>query len=201
MPPSSTAQQPRVATQFGHARNEALTRAVHMVMPWAVFGGLTFGGNILYLVFGKVVDHGKWIGLAAGLVLLLGGGLTALDKHLRRHRMTAVGRLAGPVTVAAGSAATAAFLLAGYSTPLVMTWMFGGFAACLGWNFWMTHAASHDLTIGFTGAAVKSGIGPAQLVPARQPRAIAAPRAAAPQAPRFTGRVVMPPGLVTPAEA
>lgn len=201
MSPSSTAQQPRVTTQFRHARDEAFMRVIHAALPWAVFGGLTVGGNILYLAFAKAVDHGRWIGLAAGLVLLLGAGLTYLDAHLRRHRMTVVGRLAGPVTIAVGAMVTAAFLLAGYSTPLVMVWLFGGFAAALGWNVWMTHAASHDLTIGFTAAGVKSGIGPAQLVPARQPRQITAgPRPARPAA-RVTGRVVLPPGEVTPAEA
>lgn len=197
----------RITTQAGHARADLLTRLVYFGVPWAIFAAITIMGNALYIALGKVIDHGQYIGLTAALVLLAGIGTAGLDRHLRRHRMTLMGRNIGPVSIGAGTAMTATFLLAGYSVPLVLVWAFGGLAGCMTWDAWLHHAASHDLTIGFAANAEKSGLGQAQLVAGRRPREVAggkpAPGAARPARPgrRITGTVHLPPGEVTPDEA
>jgi hypothetical protein len=197
--PSSEAQAPNITRQVHHARSHLLLTLAHMGVPWAVFAAVTIVGNALYVVLGRVIDHGQWADLATGLLLAAGLAAAALDLHLRRHRMSLVGRYIGPATTGAGTAMTAAFLQSGYSVPLALLWIFGGFAACTGWDAWLHHAPHHDLTIGFTANAQKSGLGEALFAPAR--KAKKAGTAPARTRPVVTGRVRLPGGEVTPHAA
>jgi hypothetical protein len=205
----STDTTPTMKQQARHARSETLSVLVRMGVPWAIFIALTIMGNALYIALGKVIDHGEWIALTAALVLLSGIGTAAFDLHLRRHRMSKVGRLIGPVTIGAGTAMTGAFLLAGYWVPLILVWAFGGFSASLGWDAWLHHAAHHDLSIGFGAAAEKAGLGNARvLASARKPEDAPA-RAGRTRGRRGTalvprilsGTVALEGGEVTPADA
>jgi hypothetical protein len=205
----STDTTPTIRQQARHARSETLSVLVRMGVPWAIFIALTVMGNVLYVVLGKAVDHGHWIGLTAALVLLSGIGTAAFDMHLRRHRMSAVGRFIGPVTIGAGTAMTGAFLLAGYWVPLVLVWAFGGFAGSVGWDAWLHHAAHHDLSIGFGVASEKAGLGTARVVqPARRPGQPAerlgrgrGRRGPAAASRTLAGTVALESGEVTPADA
>lgn len=200
MPTDAT---PTIKQQARHARAEHVNAAVRMGEPWAIFIALTVMGNALYIALGKIVDHGEWISLTTALVLLCGIGLTAFDAHLRRYRMSAVGRAIGPVTIFSGTSLLSAFLLSGYSVPLMLIWAFGGSTAALGWGGWLHHAAHHDLAIGFTENAGKAGLGLARLAGSRKRgSAPALPgRPAVRARPRVSGRVVLDGGEVTPAEA
>jgi len=167
MPPSDTKTR-TVHAQYRDARSEILVGFAHAGVPWALFVLLTICGNVLRLVVsGRLHEVGDWTALTACLAGLAGTGAAALDAHLRRHRMSKVGRYIGPVTTEAGTVMLVTFLLAGYSMPLVLVWGFGGAFACLGWNMWQRHAAHHDLTVGFTAAAQRAGLGEARLTPAR----------------------------------
>lgn len=200
MPSADTT--PTMKQQARHARSETLSVLVRMGVPWAVFIALTIMGNALYIALGKVIDHGGWDGLTAALVLLSGTGTAAFDWHLRRHRMSAVGRSIGPVTIGAGTAMTGAFLLAGYWVPLVLVWAFGGFAASVSWDAWLHHAAHHDLSVGFGAATEKAGLGTARVVtPARRPADAPAARARGRRGRVLSGTVALDGGEVTPADA
>jgi hypothetical protein len=204
----STDTTPTIKQQARHARSETLSVLVRMGVPWAIFIALTVMGNALYIALGKVIDHGAYISLTAALVLLSGIGTAAFDWHLRRHRMSRVGRLIGPATIGAGTAMTGAFLLAGYWVPLVLVWAFGGFAGSIGWDAWLHHAAHHDLAIGFGQASAKAGLGTARVVPAtvagRKPEQAPA-RPGRSRGRRGTallsGTVAFEGGEVTPADA
>jgi hypothetical protein len=208
----STDTTPTMKQQARHARSETLSVLVRMGVPWAVFIAVTIMGNALYIALGKVIDHGEWITLTAALVLAFGLAGTAWDRHLRRHRMSAAGRLIGPATLGAGTVMTGVFLLAGYWVPLALVWALGGAAACTGWCGWLHHAAHHDLAIGFGAAAEKAGLGTARVLPAtasaRKPAdAPARPgrsrgRRGTALVPRIlSGTVALDGGEVTPADA
>jgi hypothetical protein len=204
----STDTTPTIKQQARHARSETLSVLVRMGVPWAVFLALTVMGNVLYIALGKFVDHGEYIGLTAALLLASGIGTAAFDMHLRRHRMSAVGRLIGPVTIGAGAAMGGAFLLAGYWVPLVLAWAFGGISGSIGWDAWLHHAAHHDLSVGFGAATEKAGLGTARVLPAtasaRKPGdAPARPgrKRGTPARRVLSGTVALEGGEVTPADA
>lgn len=166
MPPSMTPSPQHMARSAYH---EVMSRALHMAMPWAVYLVFTFIANIVRLVAWKY----EYLRTTGFIELLLGTGITLLDYHLRTSRLRAVARWIGPVTIMAGTVMLFTFLVLGYNRFLVDVWLFGGVAACLGWDLWM-HASQHDLTRAFAAAAEGAGLGPAQLIPARQRRAIPA---------------------------
>jgi hypothetical protein len=206
MPPADTT--PTMKQQAKHARSETLSVLARAGVPWAVFAAVTIMGNALYIALGKAIDHGEWISLAAAMVLAFGLASAGFDWHLRRHRMSATGRLIGPVTIAAGTVMGGSFLLAGYWVPLVLAWGFGGLFACAGWDGWLAHAAHHDLSVGFGVAAEKSGLGTARVLPsARKAAGAPSPSSAAPVRPRgrrgrvLSGTVALEGGEVTPADA
>lgn len=204
----STDTTPTIKQQVKHARAEHLNNAVRMGQPWAIFIALTVLGNALYIALGKAVDHGEWISMTTALVLLCGIGLAAFDYHLRRHRMSLVGQAIGPATIFSGASMLSAFLLAGYSVPLMLLWGFGGVTASIGWDGWLHHAAHHDLSIGFGVAAQKAGLGTARVLPAtataRKPGE-APPRPGRTRGRRGTalvsGTVALEGGEVTPQDA
>jgi hypothetical protein len=204
MPAADTT--PTMKQQARHARSETLSVLARMGVPWAVFAALTIAGNVLYIALGKVVGHGEWAGLAAGMVMSFGLAGAGWDWHLRRHRMSAAGRAIGPATLAAGSLLTGTFLLAGYWVPLVLLWALGGASASIGWDAWLAHAAHHDLSVGFGAAAEKAGLGTARVLPAaasaRKP-AEAPSRPGRKRAARrlLSGTVALEGGEVTPADA
>lgn len=188
MPPSMT---PSPGRQLQSAHHEVMSRVLHMALPWIVYLLFTFLANIVRLVAWRY----EYLRVTAFLVLLLGAGVTALDYHLRTSRLRAVARWIGPATTAAGTLMLFTFLVAGYDRFLIDVWLFGGVAACLGWDLWM-HASQHDLTRAFAAAAEGAGLGPARLIPARQRRAIPS---GAGRLPRKQAGVVVHQG-VTPAE-
>jgi hypothetical protein len=204
MPPKE--KDPTLRQQAGSARADLVLRGAHMGIPWMLFIALTVFGNVLHLVSAHVPAVGAWLPLTIGLTAVAGTGLAGLDWHLRRSRMTAVGRNIGPVTTEAGTAMLVAFLAAGYSVPLVLLWMFGGAAACAVWDLWLAHGDRHDPVRVFAAAAEQAGLGQARLVmagraapasPSRFGRARRGP--AGPAVER--GIIGLPPGEVTPADA
>jgi hypothetical protein len=183
----------RPKAQFVHAHHEVMSKLLHGALPWAAWAVFTVAGFALRVVFGH------WLWLLAALVLASGLVLAALIYHLHSNRLSAVGKTIGPVTAVTGSVFTAAWLLAGFSVPLLLVYFFGGVVACLGWDVWIHVAASHDITRAF-GPASEAVLGsPARLSITRQRRAAgdAAPprsRASRSRASRtVTGRVSMPP--------
>jgi len=202
MPSSDTT--PTMKQQARHAKAEHLNNAVRMGQPWAIFIALTVMGNALYIALGKAVDHGEWISLTTALVLACGIGLAAFDAHLRRHRMSAVGRVIGPVTIFSGASMLSAFLLAGYSVPLMLIWATAGISGTIGWDAWLHHAPHHDLSLTFGAAAEKSGLGTARVLPSAR-KADGAPALAARSRGRrgrvLSGTVALEGGEVTPAGA
>jgi hypothetical protein len=209
MPPDS--KLPSIHQQQHHARSELLVRLVHAGVPWALFVLLTITGNVLHLVSAHVAQVGAWLPLTVGLTAVSGTVVAGLDYHLRAsHRTTVVGKAIGPVTTEAAALMLSTFLVAGYSVPLVLIWMFGGIASCIGWDLWLALGQHHDLALGFAGKAERAGLGQTRLVQvAREPkpaRGGASPRVPG-QAPphpasrKMTGTMALPPGEVTPAEA
>lgn len=193
-------QVPTIRRQGSHVRSDLLLHGVHLGMPWAVFLLLTIFGNVLHLVSAHVPAVGHWLPYTIALVSASGAGIAAWDWHLRRGRMTLAGRAVGPATAGAAAVMTAVFLSAGYSVPLMLTWMFGGIAACIGWDGWLTHAAAHDPALAFPALAEKSGLGRARLTVRDRPaRPGAAPARGASRVLR--GSIEWPRGEVTPAEA
>jgi hypothetical protein len=194
MPPHEQAPAPK--KQLSHVRSDLLLHGAHLGLPWAVFIALTVFGNVLRLVSARDPAFGRWLWLTTALVAAAGAGGAAWDRHLRRHRMTAAGRLTGPVTIGAVTVMTAVFLNAGYQVPLVLTWMIGGIAGCVGWDGWLHHAAAHEVTLGFGASAEAAGLGRASLVVRERPRA---PRRAG-AVPVMRGSIVHPGGEVTQAD-
>jgi len=177
-------QTPSLHQQAHHARSELLVRAVQLGVPWAVFVFLTVVGNVLHLVSAHDPAVGHWLPLTVGLVMAAGTSTAGVDWHLRRNRTSAVGRNIGPVTTEAATVMLTTFLLAGYSVPLVLLWLFGGIAGCTVWDLWFAHAPRHDLGTAFALSAERAGLGQVRLSPARSGAAPALkPRPAAPAAP------------------
>jgi hypothetical protein len=175
---------PSLHQQAHHARSELLVRAVQLGVPWAVFALLTICGNVLHLVSAHDRALGEWLPLTAGLAMAAGSATVAIDWHLRRNRTSRVGRVIGPVTTGAATVMLTAFLLAGYSVPLVLLWLFGGIAGCAVWDLWFAHAPRHDLGTAFALSAERAGLGQVRLSPARGGTAPALPqRPAAPGRP------------------
>jgi hypothetical protein len=209
--------------QAGRARAHLLTSLARKGVPWAVFALLTITGCALQLADSHVKAVGEWTDLTAGLVMAVGTTVALLDLHLRAsHRMSAAGRLIGPVTTELAAVMLTAFLLAGWSVPLALLWAFGGIGACVGWDLWQTFGEHHDLSSAFSGQAERAGLGSARLSVARpalrlrpenaaapgdrppappQRRTAAQPRSRASRPRQMTGTVQLPPGEVTPAEA
>lgn len=181
---------PSLHQQAHHARSELLVRAVQLGAPWAVFALLTICGNVLHLVSAHDRALGEWLPLTAGLVMAAGSVTAAVDWHLRRNRTSRVGRVIGPVTTEVAAVMLTAFLLAGYSVPLVLLWLFGGIAGCAVWDLWFAHAPRHDLGTAFALSAERAGLGQVRLSPAARrgtapalPQRPAAPAAPAPRRP------------------
>jgi LAGLIDADG-like domain len=160
---------PSLREQAGYAKAHFVIRAAGLGVPWAVLIAVTAFGNILRVVM-RNVDHGRWMWLTVLLVVLAGTAAAALDWHLRRNRRTAVGRSIGPLTTQAGTIATAVFLTAGFSVPLVLAWVAGGGFAAGAWDLWLAHAPRHDLDEIFGRAAARAGLGETRLAPAPRPR-------------------------------
>lgn len=194
MPPHE--QVPTTRKQFSHVRSDLLLHGAHLGMPWAVFIVLTAFGSVLRLVSVHDPAVGRWLWLTTALVTAAGAAGAAWDYHLRRHRMTAAGRLTGPVTIGAVTVMTAVFLNAGFQVPLVLTWMIGGLAGCVGWDGWLHHAAAHELTLAFPASAEAAGLGRASLVVRERPRAGRGGGAAQP----MRGSIVHEGGEVTQAD-
>jgi hypothetical protein len=194
--PQQHEQGPALKRQVSSVRTDLILRGAHMGLPWAVFLALTAFGNVMRLLSVHDPAFGRWLWLTTGLTVLAGAGGAAWDRHLRRHRMSAAGRLAGPVTIGAVTVMTAVFLNAGYQVPLVLTWMIGGIAGCTGWDGWLHHAAAHEVTLGFAASAQAAGLGSASLVVRERPRA---PRRAGAVQP-MRGSIVHPGGEVTQAD-
>lgn len=183
---------PRISQQASRAKDELVVKLVHLAMPWAGWVLLTILANVLRIAAGRY-EHGRWMWLAVTMVLVAGGVVAFFDHHLRRHRATAFGRFVGPVTTAAVACVTAAYLLAGVSAPLALTYLFGGVISCLTWDIWMTHAVHHDLGYGFARTTQRAGIGTGRIT------AIDRPKRPAPA--RVTGTVAWEPGEVTTTDA
>jgi hypothetical protein len=184
----------RPKAQIRHARDQVASKVLHGLIPWACWLALT-------AVFGPMPFLlARWDWLVALMVLALGLALAAFLAHLHGRRVSPVGRMMAPVTIAAGAAVTAAWLLAGFSVPLALTWALGGAVVCIGWDAWLHAAGSHELSLMFGGASETAWGAAATLTAARQPRQPkpeAAPpgrRASRSRAPRtLTGRVQLPP--------
>jgi hypothetical protein len=217
MPRSNSHEDEPLHRQAGRVRTGVLLALAHKGVPWALFLLLTICGNVLRLVIGHVAPGWEGIPLTSGLVAAMGLTLAGLDWHLRGHRLSAVGRAIGPVTITAATVMTTVFLVAGYPVPLDLLWLFGGTAACIGWDMWLVHGEKHDLTSRFSAAALESGLGAARIIPSRQPRALPAARAGSPARPpapqpqrpgrsrpgkgRMTATIAFEGGRTTPAEA
>jgi hypothetical protein len=184
----------RPTIHLTRAHHEMWGKIYRGLMPWAAWLILTVAGFTVRIVFGH------WLWLLVILVLVSGLVLAGLTLHLHSNRISAVGKMIGPVTTVAGSVLTAAWLMAGWSVPLLLVYFFGGVVACLGWDVWMHVGVSHDITRAF-GPASEAAFGkPARLSMTRAPKAAADPaaparsRASRSRAPRtMTGRVMMPP--------
>jgi hypothetical protein len=187
MPPSDADKVPGLRAQRGHARSDLVLHLAHKGVPWALFIALTVAGNVLRLVSSHFPAVGQWLWLTAGLAAAGGAGLAAWEWHLRGHHQTRAGRLIGPVTTTAATVMLTAFLLAGYRVPLVLAWLLGGTAGCIGWDLWLAHADRHDPARAFAVAAERAGLGQLRLSPAARkgaapalpPRPAAAPARAA----------------------
>lgn len=185
-----------IRAQAGHARSEILVRLAYAGVPWALFALLTVIGTVLRVALAHV--DGNWLWLASPAVALAGCAVAALDWHLRRHRMSLVGRAIGPVTTAGTALMTAVYWMAGFSMPLALTWTLAGASACLAWNFWSHLGASHDLTVGITALASKAGLGNARFIPDAPAAAKKALRPRKP--PALAGRIVFDGGAEVPAD-
>jgi hypothetical protein len=184
MPRSAPAMQVPVKKQHEIARNELGLRAAHMSLPWLCWAGFTILGLILRDAFANL----RWLTIV--LVLAAGIVIFALDTdvHLRRRHDTLPGRLIGPVTTAAGTAAMTAFLLLGFMKILSLTYFAGGLLACICWNMWMLSADRREMPNAFMAAAEKAGVGGTRMLAMHRGKH------------KVTARLKHAPGLVTTAD-
>ncbi|HEV3290586.1 MAG TPA: hypothetical protein VG123_16495, partial [Streptosporangiaceae bacterium] len=190
----STTTTGRVGSEATRAAGVIFVNVFHALLPWVMWIALTLAGLVLRVGFRHQLL------LVAALVALAGAVLAALDYHLRRRRMTMVGKLIGPATTVAGTVITVFFLTQRFSMDLAAVYLVGGAVICIMWDVWLHHATGHDFALAFPVAAETAGAGRARMTVRQRPSAPALP-GAAPARRRMTGQVQFPRGEVSPDEA
>jgi hypothetical protein len=156
-----------VKTQAVHGGHEVLIKVWDMAMPWMCWGAITVVSSGLLAGLHLFRDGGDclWVGLA---VIFVGLVIALADARLRSHRASWEGRLIGPVTALLTGLLTGLWLITGFSIPLAITWLLGGFVACILWDSWMTHGDARDIAATFNAKAAAAGTPGAQMVAVRR---------------------------------